>query len=131
MDTDNIIRAHHQSRKRVLARSLRQEMTPAEGLLWKHLRRNQLGGWHFRRQQIIDGYIVDFYCHQVGLVVELDGDVHAFQREWDEHREVVLRRRGLQILRFTNSEVSRNLTGVLDHIVHTADKRASESKRTK
>ena len=57
------------------AKELRREMTPAENLLWKEVRANKLGV-HFRRQQVIQGFIVDFYCHRAGLVVEVDGDVH-------------------------------------------------------
>ena len=57
------------------ARELRREMTPAEKILWQELRGNKLGV-HFRRQQIIAGFIVDFYCHKVGLVIEVDGDIH-------------------------------------------------------
>jgi very-short-patch-repair endonuclease len=54
------------------SRQLRREMTPAEKILWQELRGNKLGV-HFRRQQVIAGFIVDFYCHKAGLVIELDG----------------------------------------------------------
>ncbi len=60
----------------------RCEMTPAEKILWEELRANKLGV-HFRRQQVIQGFIVDFYCHQAGLVVEVDGDVHDLHKEED------------------------------------------------
>jgi len=62
------------------SKELRREMTPAEKILWKELRTNKLSGLHFRRQQIIDRFIVDFYCHQHELVVEVDGDVHDMQK---------------------------------------------------
>lgn len=68
---------HITSAKAQRARELRREMTPAERLLWARLRANRLQGFHFRRQQIIEPYIVDFYCHQAGLIIEVDGDVHA------------------------------------------------------
>ncbi len=58
------------------AKELRRNMTPAERRLWNELRANRLGGWHFRRQQIIDGFIVDFYCHKAGLIIEVDGPIH-------------------------------------------------------
>ena len=61
------------------AKELRRDMTSAEKVLWNELRGNRLGV-HFRRQQIIAGFIVDFYCHRAGLVVELDGSVHANQK---------------------------------------------------
>ncbi len=99
-----------------LAKSMRRNMTPAEKRLWSALRRNQLDGFHFRRQQIIDGFIVDFYCHAAGLVVEVDGPVHDAQIEYDAERSRILASRGLQILRFRNEEVMGDLGGVLQRI---------------
>jgi very-short-patch-repair endonuclease len=95
------------------AKELRQEMTEAERLLWKRLRRNQLRPFHFRRQQVIDGLIVDFYCHAAGLVLEVDGGVHMAQGEYDAQRDLILSRRGLRVLRIRNDEVVRNLDGVV------------------
>jgi very-short-patch-repair endonuclease len=57
------------------AKELRREMTAAEKILWQEIRTNKLAV-HFRRQQIIKGFIVDFYCHTAGLVIEVDGDIH-------------------------------------------------------
>ena len=65
-------------------------------------------GVHFRRQQVIQGFIVDFYCHRAGLVVEVDGDVHDLQQEEDERREKVLSEVGLRVVRFGNDEVVRD-----------------------
>jgi very-short-patch-repair endonuclease len=59
------------------AKELRKNMTGAEKLLWQSLRANRLNGWHFRRQQIIGGFIADFYCHAAALVIELNGGIHA------------------------------------------------------
>jgi very-short-patch-repair endonuclease len=92
-------------------------MTPAETILWKELRTNKLNGLHFRRQQIIDGYIADFYCHQHELIVEIDGGIHERQTVSDADREEYLSARGFQIIRFTNDEVSKDLKGVLQKIV--------------
>ena len=96
---------------------LRREMTPAETILWKELRGNKLGV-HFRRQQIIAGFIVDFYYHKADLIIELDGSVHnqKEQKESDAERENVLSKMGLRILRFQNEEVTRNLSEVLGKI---------------
>jgi very-short-patch-repair endonuclease len=71
-------------------------MTPAEKILWEELRGDKLGV-HFRRQQVIQRFIVDFYCHRAGLVVEVDGDVHDLQKEQDERREKVLTEMGLRV----------------------------------
>ena len=97
------------------ARELWQEMTPAEKALWQELRANRLGV-HFRRQQIIAGFIVDFYCHRSALVIEVDGDIHDLQQEDDARREDVLREMGLKVVRFRNDEVIQNLPMVLRKI---------------
>ena len=76
------------------AKELRHERTPAEKILWEELRANKLGV-HFRRQQVIQGFIVDFYCHKTALVVEVDGDIHDLQKEEDERREKVLSPSGM------------------------------------
>ena len=99
-----------------LAKKLRRDMTEAERTLWQSLRANHLDGLHFRRQQIIDGYIVDFYCFRTGLVVEVDGDIHDLQIEDDEARETALTRRGLHVIRFRNDEVLTQLPDVLQRI---------------
>jgi len=98
------------------AKELRRHMTPAERRLWQRVRANRLDGFHFRRQQIIDGFIVDFYCHAAGLVVEIDGSIHDEQIKYDAERERVLRSRGLRILRFRNEEVEQELESVVERI---------------
>jgi len=94
------------------AKELRRDMTPAETILWHELRGNKLGV-HFRRQQVIAGFIVDFYCHKAALVVEVDGDIHDLQQEEDARREKVLSEMGLRIVRFRNEEVMKNLSAVV------------------
>ena len=103
--------------KNYLARELRKEMTPAEQLLWSSLRANRLKGYHFRRQQVIDGFIADFYCHSVGLVVELDGGVHDKQLEYDKLRDTIISSGELRIVRFRNEQVFDNLEQVLEEIM--------------
>ena len=97
------------------AKELRRDMTPAEKILWQELRANKLGV-HFRRQQVIAGFIVDFYCHKAALVIEVDGDIHDLQQEDDARREKVLREMGLRVVRFGNEEVVRDLAGVLRNV---------------
>ena len=94
------------------AKELRRDMTPAEKILWQELRANKLGV-HFRRQQVIAGFIVDFYCHKAALVIEVDGDIHDLQQEEDARREKVLSEMGLRIVRFRNDEVVENLSAVV------------------
>jgi len=76
-------------------------------------RANRLNGWHFRRQQIIDGFIVDFYCHSAGVVVEVDGEIHQQQVEYDVERDRILNLQGIRLLRFKNKEVRQQLDRVL------------------
>src|SRR5258708_3474548 len=81
-----------------LAKSFRRSMTVPERLLWQRLRRNQLKGLHFRRQQVIDGFVADYYCHAAGVVVEVDGPVHQERKEYDAARDTIFRQRGIRIL---------------------------------
>src|SRR5687767_2928980 len=103
MNKKLIVMGFHSAEKQERARELRHEMTPAEKILWRHLRGGQLGELHFRRQQAIDGFIADFYCHKVGLVLELDGSVHDNQQEYDAERDRIITARGLTILRIPNT----------------------------
>ncbi|MBE0683007.1 MAG: DUF559 domain-containing protein [Anaerolineales bacterium] len=105
------------------AKELRRDMTPAEKILWQELRANKLGV-HFRRQQVIASFIVDFYCHKVGLVVEVDGDIHDLQQEEDARRAKALREMGLRIVRFGNEEVEKNLSAVVGKICEWVESRS-------
>ena len=116
MPVKNIIPGQSVTKEKLQrAKELRREMTPAEKILWEELRANKLGV-HFRRQQVIQGFIVDFYCHKAGLVIEVDGDIHDLQKEEDERREKVLSALGLRVVRFRNDEVMRNLSAVVGKI---------------
>jgi very-short-patch-repair endonuclease len=98
------------------AKELRRIMTPAERTLWSHLRADRLAGFHFRRQQVIDGFIVDFYCHSAALIVEVDGPIHDEQIEADTQRDGILTVRGFRIIRFRNEQVENDLPIVLMQI---------------
>jgi len=118
MPVKNIVRGQSVSYEMLeRAKKLRREMTPAEKILWQRLRANKLNGLHFRRQQIVHGYFADFYCHQHELIVELDGDIHKFQQEYDADREAYLIALGFRIVRFTNDEIIEDLKTVLQRIV--------------
>ena len=94
-------------------------MTPAESRLWARLRASRLEGFHFRRLQIIEPYIVDFYCHRAALVVEVDGTVHLGKEDYDGERDQKLHELGLHVLHFTNEAVIQNLNEVLNTILQT------------
>jgi very-short-patch-repair endonuclease len=98
------------------ARELRQEMTPAEKLLWQRLRNRQLAGLKFRRQHPLDRFIVDFYCAAARLIVEIDGPIHDFQPERDSARTAELEQKGYRLIRFQNEQVLNDLETVLTAI---------------
>lgn len=105
------------------ARRLRQRQTEAEKLLWYHLRNKRLGGYKFRRQHPIGGYIVDFCCDGAHLVVELDGGGHnePGQIGYDHIRTSKLEERGLHVLRFWNDDVLTDTNQVLEIILATIE----------
>ena len=99
------------------ARRLRREMTPAEEALWKHLRGRQLQGLKFRRQHPVGRFIADFYCPERRPVVELDGEIHRNQQEYDEVRTETFQDYGYRVLRFPNQMVLQHMEKVLEAIV--------------
>lgn len=99
-----------------LQRVLRSNMTDAEQLLWRHLRRGQLDGFKFRRQHPFGNYILDFVCLEAKLIIEVDGGQHVANEEEDAKRSAVLNKAGFRVLRFWNHEVMGELEAVLDAI---------------
>lgn len=100
------------------AKVLRKSETNAEKLLWKELRSRKFKGLKFRRQHPVSQFIVDFYCHELRLVIEVDGKIHEKleSREYDENREAELVKYEIGVIRFTNSEIENNMTSVLDKL---------------
>lgn len=107
---------HVAPEKLVLARQFRKNPTPDERALWKALRNEAIAGLHFRRQQVIDGFIVDFYCAAAGLAIELDGPVHAAQRVEDAERDRALASRGVRTIRIASERARNDLASVLKEI---------------
>ncbi|WP_035082157.1 endonuclease domain-containing protein [Aphanizomenon flos-aquae] len=104
------------SKLKPLARQMRTEPTLAEKQLWQRLKNKQLLGFKFRRQQVIDRFIVDFYCHEVKLVIEVDGEIHNYTQVEDAIREEFLESLGLRVVRFKNEDVLLRIEGVLEEI---------------
>lgn len=100
------------------ARELRRPMTPQEARLWARLRRKQLYGIRFRRQNPMDRFILDFFCYSHQLVIEIDGGHHAQpdQQAYDRARTEWLASHGLQVIRFTNRDIDTDIEGVLGEI---------------
>ncbi|MGH6769047.1 MAG: endonuclease domain-containing protein [Xanthobacteraceae bacterium] len=101
------------------ARRLRKHQTDAERVLWFRLRDRRLGGWKFRRQKSLNGFVVDFCCPDAKLVVELDGGQHSERQPQDERRTRNLEASGYLVLRFWNHDVLQNTDGVLEEILDT------------
>ncbi|MEM1354921.1 MAG: endonuclease domain-containing protein [Planctomycetota bacterium] len=95
-----------------LARDLRAKSTPPEQILWKMLRNRRLGGMKFRRQVLIGPFLVDFYCAETNLVVELDGESHNGRQQEDAERTSHLEQQGLRVVRITNHDLLTNPEGV-------------------
>lgn len=104
------------------ARKLRQDATDPEALLWACLRGRRMNNRKFRRQHPVEPYVLDFYCADLKLAIELDGGQHNTTegKQHDKAREAFLRSQGIETLRFTNDEMMRNTDGVLNMIWHRA-----------
>lgn len=103
-----------------LVRAMRRDPTEPERRLWAGLRSRQLAGLKFRRQVWLVDYIADFYCADLRLVIEVDGDDHAVREAADRHRSERLAREGFRIVRFANADIMDNIEGVLEAILMTA-----------
>jgi very-short-patch-repair endonuclease len=99
------------------ARDNRHLQTPAEAKLWQLLRNHNLDGYKFRRQHPIGHYVVDFYCHETRLVVEIDGRTHDDRFEYDAARTAWLQAQGCRVIRFSNQQVMRDVVSVAEAIL--------------
>jgi len=109
------------------AREMRHPQTPAEAMLWRALRNRQTG-FKFRRQHPIDRFIVDFYCAEAKLLIEVDGATHLEpeQREYDKARTEYLEELGYKVIRFTNDDVKGSIHSVAGEILRTVEIRIAE-----
>jgi very-short-patch-repair endonuclease len=96
-----------------LAKQLRNNSTLSEVLLWKYLKGEQMLGYDFDRQKPIDNYIVDFFCNELMLAIEIDGETHNYKIDEDELRQKRLEELGVRLVRFTDEEVKKNIEGVV------------------
>ncbi|MBK0402617.1 endonuclease domain-containing protein [Adhaeribacter sp. BT258] len=106
------------ARQFLFAKENRKKATQAEDFLWQHLRGRKLMGFKFRRQHPICNFIADFYCHEVGLAIELDGEIHNDKeaQDFDAGRSAELQNLGIKVLRFKNEEVLKNVVEVLEEV---------------
>ena len=111
-------------------RELRQSSTKAEKILWEYLRNRKLDGLKFRRQHPLDKYIADFYCHEIKLVIEVDGSVHNNddQIKIDEARSNWLNELGIDIMRFKNDDVMNKIELVIEAIISLSFRRGKKGE---
>ncbi len=107
----------------VKARALRREMTPAERILWSELRGRRFAGFKFRRQHTVGAFIMDFYCAEAALVVELDGESHVGKELPDQWRQQRLEALGLKVFRVWNTDVYEDRDVVMEAIWQECESR--------
>jgi len=112
---------------------LRKNMTEAEMLLWNKLNNKQLMGLKFRRQHPINQFIVDFYCHKLKLIIEIDGEIHLKEEvaERDKSRQYMLNKFGLEVIRFKNDEVIGSCESVVLKLKQKLIQLSSQDKVSK
>lgn len=113
------VSAERRRRTRERARSLRNAPTPSEAHLWQALRKRNLAGHRFRRQQPIGPFIVDFFCPAARLVIEVDGPIHADQQEADQERQRIIEAAGYRVVRIPSLLVEQQIDQALQ-IIHAA-----------
>jgi very-short-patch-repair endonuclease len=108
---------------RLKARKLRNNSTLSEVLLWQEIKERKLLGYQFHRQVPMLNYIVDFYCHELKLAIEIDGDSHEYKIGYDTMRQKELETYGISFLRFDDLDVKKNIRFVLDELTHHIQER--------
>ena len=120
--------ARENRRRGALARAVRLDSTPAERALWALLRDRRLAGLKFRRQQPCGRFVVDFYCKELGLVVEADGPIHLDERARDRERDAWLKSHGLTVLRLSNEDILAHTLRVRLEILRAALRASSQGR---
>lgn len=106
----------YKKKKALFTKQLRKTMTPTELMLWDELRNRKFKQLKFRRQVNIGPYIVDFLCKQHRLIIEVDGGIHAEQKEYDQDRDAYLLEKGYYVLRVKNENVTQDISLVMNEI---------------
>jgi very-short-patch-repair endonuclease len=119
---------------KMISRDLRRNATPAENILWQELRNKKFHNRKFYRQHPIfhdyEGkesfFVADFYCHQLQFIIELDGPIHKYKLKEDKNRKEILNMLGLDVIRFDNEEIEKDLNSVLGKLKNYIEKRNSQ-----
>ncbi len=113
-----------------IARANRKNQTNAEKKIWEEVLRNKnLKNYKFLRQKPLDNFIADFYCAKLMLVVEIDGDSHSRQKEYDILRSERLREYGIRVIRYRNDDIINNISGVIQDLLSKIKNRVQEMRK--
>lgn len=102
--------------KKLLARSLRKNQTPEEKIVWEILRNRRFMNLKFRRQHNIEGFIVDFYCCELNLAIEIDGGIHIKQKDYDNFRQEIIESKNVRFIRVSNNIINNDVNLFLEQI---------------
>ncbi len=108
---------HHN--KKTFSRKLRKNSTHEEELVWEQLRNRQYRNLKFRRQHVVLGFVVNFYCHEQKLAIEIDGKIHEKQKEYDCLRQMLIEEKGILFIRVTNEEINTDINILLQAITNS------------
>jgi len=131
--TDSLIYNHYNKNLKEFARKLRNNSTLPEVILWDQvLKRKQLKGYSFLRQRPVGNYIVDFFSKELKLIIELDGEIHKFQKSKDKKREEELKQLGFSVIRFDNEDILNAIANVkrtLENFIDEFEKENSNLRK--
>ncbi len=109
------------------AQKNRKQISTPEKKIWYEILSNKKLGYKFLRQKPIEIYILDFYCSKLKLAIEIDGDTHSFQEQYDKNRTQILQKKhNIKVIRYTNHEVMKNIQGVYEDLVEKIKQREKE-----
>ena len=127
------MKIYYNPKLKQLARNLRNNSTLSEVLFWNMIKGKSILGYQFLRQKPIGNFIVDFYCNELKLAIEIDGDSHGFERtiQNDKNKEDYLFKLGIDLIRYDDIEVKSNIQNVISHLFDWMEKREIENSRMK
>ncbi len=120
------MKIHYDPKLKQRSRDLRNNSTLSEVLLWNQIKGRKMKDYQFMRQKPIGNYIVDFYCSQLKLVIEIDGDSHVGKEERDQYRQLKMESLGIRFLRFTDLDTKKNMSGVILELINTIEEIESD-----
>jgi very-short-patch-repair endonuclease len=102
--------------KKIFAKQLRKGPTKTEKIVWELIRNRKFMGLKFRRQHVIEGFVLDFYCHEMKLGIEIDGGIHFRRKDYDRLRQEVIESESVNLIRITNKQIAENKRAILEKI---------------